>query len=659
MKTQFCFLLLLFLLTRLQAQDNRVKPICATCEGAGSAGASVSCTGILSTIYVDQSRATDGTGKSWSSAKKTLQGALAIANRCSTVSTIKVAKGTYRASTSVNTTARDYNFFIGDPYTILGGYPGGAGPDSSVRDFVNNATIIDAEIQDLYESYHAISIYAVAGDISIDGFQIKNGFADGSGSVELEPGINMARNVGAAFYIREANNVFIRNCAIYSNVASSRGGAIFAYNSNVTLQNCVLVNNTSGTDGGAIYAQSISEINITNCTLYNNLNLGGNDAVYATTGSTINSSNTIIWGNTDALAGGSTKNVSYCLFKNGNMNNNGIVDDPQFRNAANPVGVDNKWFTADDGLALEICSPAINRGTNIFPTSLQNDITRNDRPFNVQADIGAYEKQSVATVSSTSSRSIHLDSTNTYFYDGITALTAKDECRIIARLQPFGNSASAGRIKAKTFIETRNLKFGTLPLVSRHYHLDDSQAAQHMSNIITLYFSNGEFNNYNLRPEVTIKLPVTTDLNPEANVRIVRFKGSSSTGLPDSYGTVPEVIKPVDLTVQWSAVSLTWKVEFRFHDGLGGFFISTAKNYEFIGNGNWDISSNWLNNEMPPAVLPSYHKIFIKNGSNCILNIFQTLKKDAELKVENGAAFTITNALLVEDDMNRLPPIVQ
>jgi hypothetical protein len=65
---------------------------------------------------------------------------------------------------------------------------------------------------------------------------------------------------------------------------------------------------------------------------------------------------------------------------------------PLFINAANPIGPDGVWGTADDGLRLTTCSPAINTGSNTaIPAGITTDITDTTRILNTTVDKGAYE----------------------------------------------------------------------------------------------------------------------------------------------------------------------------------------------------------------------------------------------------------------------------
>ena len=632
------------------------EKICLPCGGGGGdppgQTQTIKCETFVNTVYVDGSRATQGDGRYWKSAFLTIQDALRVVGECPNVFNIKVAKGTYRPSTTVDANARDYNFFIGQPLNLLGGYPGGGGSDSNLQNFASNSTILDGEIQDLYESYHTLALYGITGNVYIEGFQIKNGFADGIGSVVLEPGVNMARNVGAAMYIRDVENIRIRNCVFYSNVANSNGGAIFSSGSNLFLENCVFVNNLCQGNGGAIYSQTASNTTLINCTFYYNYSPDAGEAIYTTTGSTLNALNCIVAGNPLAFAGGGTRNYSYCLLPGGSFSKNSFKYEPFFKNASDPDGPDNKWFTADDGLNLSICSPAINRGSNDIPHTFIKDITIRPRVFNGQIDMGAYEVQTISKVTDATMRSQNLDSSDIFIYSGVTPLNVIDNCRIIALLEPGTTGISTlGRFKAKTYIDAASLTYNDVPYVTRHYNIDDGLATQGNDNFVTLYFSNTDFTNYNLRSDVLAKLPLTTNLKDTANIRIYKFTGSSNSGDPGSYTGARTLVDTSSYSIKWNQTSLTWELRFLNTGQMGGYFITTALEYVFTGNGNWDVAANWLNNKIPPAILSPQERITIKDLSNAVLNVPQTLLKGAILNVRFNATLKIENTLIVEDDM--------
>ena len=73
--------------------------------------------------------------------------------------------------------------------------------------------------------------------------------------------------------------------------------------------------------------------------------------------------------------------------------------------------------------------------------------------------------------------------------------------------------------------------------------------------------------------------------------------------------------------------------------------------YTFTGNGAWEESSNWVNNTVPPKILPSCSEIFINPvvGGQCTLNGYQLIDDGAKLTVYPGAKLNIINDLNLND----------
>lgn len=73
--------------------------------------------------------------------------------------------------------------------------------------------------------------------------------------------------------------------------------------------------------------------------------------------------------------------------------------------------------------------------------------------------------------------------------------------------------------------------------------------------------------------------------------------------------------------------------------------------YTFIGSGNWNITANWLNGAVPPAVLPASDQIVIYPLSNgeCVLNISQTISSAAALFIVAGKKLRVTGSLTVNE----------
>ncbi len=194
-----------------------------------------------------------------------------------------------------------------------------------------------------------------------------------------------------------------KSCLFSGNKSDNYGAAVHAYAVNDTFTNCVFTDNTiltaSGNGGGAIHSNNSSTVVTNNCTFYNN--------TAATTGSYAGSNhfswegspavvlnNTIVWGAaqlTQAGTGG-TRVYNNSLLKNVALSSPNLSVDPNFVNAASPVGTDGIWGTGDDGLRLTQCSPAINAGDNSrIPSGITTDFASALRVQQTNVDMGAYE----------------------------------------------------------------------------------------------------------------------------------------------------------------------------------------------------------------------------------------------------------------------------
>ena len=77
--------------------------------------------------------------------------------------------------------------------------------------------------------------------------------------------------------------------------------------------------------------------------------------------------------------------------------------------------------------------------------------------------------------------------------------------------------------------------------------------------------------------------------------------------------------------------------------------INASRIYTFTGIGNWDISSNWTHNILPPTQPAAGSQIIIDPpvGQDCILNIPFILPAGAKLTVKSGKNFVIDGKLTV------------
>ncbi|MCO5230796.1 MAG: right-handed parallel beta-helix repeat-containing protein [Chitinophagales bacterium] len=392
---------------------------------------------VPTTIYVDSSNTISGNGSTWYSALPTLTEALALAQSCSQINTILIAKGTYFPLTQ---TDRDATFLISrGNLRLIGGYPSGGGE----RNLNTNPTILSGDIgtknNNTDNSYHVLMIAGLgtsADSVVIDGLQIFYGRADGGGS-KVFNGQTINRSDGGGLVLLNNQNgskVQIRNVIISANYASNLGAGIL----NQALSNIspstsfynVLVSGNHANYGGGI-------ANVNASPTYVNATIVGNRA--GNTGGGMRNSNafpqlknTILYGNSNGIseASASVTTAEYSLIQgftnvtNGNFNGN--TTNPNFNFLADY----NLAPTLSGDYRVQAGSPVLDKGLNSsVPYNLYQDVVGKPRIYNSKIDLGAYE------LGCLSNSTIYVDSSMTGSGDGYswaTALPTLNEALVLA-----------------------------------------------------------------------------------------------------------------------------------------------------------------------------------------------------------------------------------
>ncbi|WP_338351133.1 T9SS type A sorting domain-containing protein, partial [Nonlabens tegetincola] len=411
----------------------------------------------LPRYYVDASASGNGSGDSWANAINDLQ--IAIANASSTTSEIWVATGTYSPGLSRNDA---YEIAL-DNLKIYGGFDG-TETSISQRDIAANPTILSGDINgnDAGQgsgtrgdnNYH-VMIINQANNVTIDGFDIRYGHANGSGTNAYGGAINV---------YGQSENLVLRNCTFFQNFGLT-GGAIRTYfnvDTNMTIENCVFDDNLSrygsgmyfltnanrtvtlditnslfinnrtynvsnsdrGFTGSAMWIRandtgSNLTTTISNCTFANNLDqgtqsgsergplaLGRRNDGSSSHNATIN--NSIFYFNDQGNSGAISimVNKGHTLAANSVFVNNSISED-SFSNLSFLTNTSNAdpLFTDpnNNDFSLQSGSPAIDSGDNSFiPNGITSDLLGNDRIANGTVDMGAYEFGSTAGIEDSS-----------------------------------------------------------------------------------------------------------------------------------------------------------------------------------------------------------------------------------------------------------------
>lgn len=334
---------------------------------------------------------------------------------------------TYQTGITGGTSVRDYTFTIKNKVKIYGGFIG-TETDKSQRTkaiIVLNPSILSGDLGALNDttdnSRHVlVSIYN--DDTTVfDGFVVKDGTNDigaGAGMYIYNSHIKIlnclfTKNTafgGSGLEILYSEPT-ITNSTFHENVATrSGGGAASIVESFPKIINCSFSSNSGG-KGGAIYNVSSTSI-FENCTFSKNIatydyddhwvpRIGIGAAIFNMFSRLSEIKNCIFWGNTvldqevinnhDSILYGDLI-VNFTDVQSGGYPSGigNISIDPSFYNINDPDGVDNIFGTADDGLTLQLGSPAFNAGDN-SGIIVSTDITGAARIQYATVDMGAYE----------------------------------------------------------------------------------------------------------------------------------------------------------------------------------------------------------------------------------------------------------------------------
>jgi predicted outer membrane repeat protein len=395
----------------------------------------------LPRIYVDSAATGNNDGSSWTDAFTDLQDALEYP--CG--DEIWVAKGTYIPSKSPygNSDFLPYSksFTLPNGKKIYGGFNGtetelslrAKGFPSILSGIINPLTPED-------KVFHVVLSVKNGENTLLDGFTISNGKADLDHSSLLD-GEDIYHSNGGGIYL-DSSQIKLNNLIIKDNFGGAGGGGLYmADSSDAEISNSVFTSNSGGEGAGAllraakgnIYNTVFSQNSASNGggvyyykskTKLSNLTFFGNDAttegggIYisgdlsSTGASNLSIKNSIFTGNTkgDVLdVKGSDIHVNADVIGIENsilqipsnlfgsliqpFENNLLGIDPLLNDKSNPAGADGFFGTADDGLGISLCSPAVNAanadGLNISITDL--DVKGQQRIYNNLLDMGAYE----------------------------------------------------------------------------------------------------------------------------------------------------------------------------------------------------------------------------------------------------------------------------
>lgn len=383
-------------------------------------------------IYVNAKAKAKGDGTSWQKPFTDLGDALAIRGPRE----IWVAGGIYKPGRGSDSTGA--TFLLDTGVTLYGGF---AGKEKHRQDAKPSAniTILSGDIgksSDL--SDNAWTVVTTTERNRIDGFHITDGHGNsnyaagvvGLGDLEISRCVFISNlsKYGTGGLALFGGSPTVREC-IFTKNSGQTAGAINAASSNPAILNCIFFDNESTTWAGAVLFQAVGYGTIGNSTFHgNSAPIGSGLTVVAGEPgflSKVEVGNSIFWKNQykgSKEARESEVNISQvnrnnnvefmmvsCIVKGGTDPKSTGVQvqdtvltstefhsvrdiDPMLKIEKKGVGLagpDGVYFTSDDGLNVEIRSPAINTGTNLPLVS--SDILGRPRMIGGFTDIGAFE----------------------------------------------------------------------------------------------------------------------------------------------------------------------------------------------------------------------------------------------------------------------------
>lgn len=547
-------------------------------------------------IYVKEG--STGTGSSWDCATNDLQAAI---NAAISGNQIWVAGGTYipnrrsDATGTITTGDRNNAFVLKNDVKIYGGF---AGTETTLASrnlaLTANTSILSGDLNSndigfTNNSENALHVVISSGNNSstlLDGFIIQGGNCDNSGGAGIScnnngsPAFNNlivkgnAGRYGAGFNISSSSPT-ITNSIVTGN-AGFYGGGILGSDCGAILTNVLISGNTAVEQGGGMYNEwSVAPV-LTNVTIAGNTTTyGEGGAMYNHLGPALQLRNSIVYGNSSGIYNNAgTPTIQFSLVQGETSTANGNI-----AGTVSPSFVNQPAAGLNTGgdYTLQVCSPAINAGSNTFFANGQSpdlqgittELNSANRNQGIAIDMGVYEY--TGNPGGAGLLGINGDvTTNTIL--GNTNFIANSSCRLITTLQPTGSTnALTGSVNTNVWIESAQ----PANYVKRHYQVNPAGNASNATGRATLYFTQAEFDAFNAVN--TAKLPTgPTDINGKRMLIIRKYAGISNdgTGLPNTYSAGSTTINPNDNDIVWNATTSRWEVSFDF-TGYSGFFITS------------------------------------------------------------------------------------
>lgn len=158
--------------------------------------------------------------------------------------------------------------------------------------------------------------------------------------------------------------------------------------------------------------------------------------------------------------------------------------------------------------------------------------------------------------------------------NGSTTFSDPSSCSRILTATPSGAHPVTGNIQSCVTVDASVQTYNGIPYVQRHYNIEPTTDPSTSTATLTLYFTQGDFDAYNLARGTNPALPINSaDAAGISNLRITQFHGTGTT--PGTYTGTTGEINPDDDKIVWNSTDNRWEVTFDV-TGFSGFFASTG-----------------------------------------------------------------------------------
>lgn len=153
-----------------------------------------------------------------------------------------------------------------------------------------------------------------------------------------------------------------------------------------------------------------------------------------------------------------------------------------------------------------------------------------------------------------------------------TVYSDASTCSPISAVVPSGANPVTGTIQSCVTVDNAVQSYAGIPYVQRHYNLEPSTNPSTSTATVTLYFTQDDFDAYNLARGANPALPINSaDATGIANLRVTQFHGTGTD--PGTYVGGSGEINPDDNNIIWNTSASRWEVTFDI-TGFSGFFVS-------------------------------------------------------------------------------------